>query len=168
VTTTIVVAGVSGVGKTAVAEALAARLEWSWADGDDFHSEQNKARMRSGTALTDEDRWPWLDSIATWIAGNEAANRNVIVACSALRRRYRDRLRGGHPSVWFALLVADQATIAARLAGRRHAFMAPSLLATQLNDLEPLEPAEDGITLSAALEVAVIVETIAEALRSRG
>lgn len=159
-TTTVVVAGVSGVGKSAVARELASRLDWPWAEGDDFHSEDNKARMRSGIPLTDEDRWPWLDAIAAWIGRNEAEGKNVVVTCSALRRRYRDRLRRGHPSVWFAFLVVDQVTIAARLAERQHDFMPPSLLASQFATFEPLDPADDGITISAALDVSTIVETI--------
>jgi gluconokinase len=167
VTTTVIIAGVSGVGKSAVAAALGARLGWPWVDGDDFHSEENKSRMRAGIALTDGDRWPWLASIATWIGRNETVGRNGIVACSALRRRYRDRLRRGHSSVWFAFLLANQATVAARLAERKHEFMAPSLLASQIAALEPLDAAEDGMTLPADLDASAIVETIVEALLSR-
>jgi gluconokinase len=160
VTTTIVVAGVSGVGKSAIAKELASRLGWPWAEGDDFHSAENRARMGSGIPLTDEDRWPWLDAIAAWIGRNEAEGKNGIVTCSALRRRYRDRLRGGHPSVWFAFLVADQATIAPRLAKRRHEFMPPSLLASQFAILEPLAIDEPGATTSARPDTSTIVDAI--------
>jgi gluconokinase len=148
-TTTIVVIGVSGAGKSTVMRALAGKLGWPTAEADDFHSPANVARMRSGTPLTDEDRWPWLDALASWIGERERAGENALVTCSALRRAYRDRLRRGHESVWFAHLVVEPAAIAARLEHRRGHYMPPALLSSQLETLEPLEPDEPGAAIAA-------------------
>jgi gluconokinase len=143
-TTTIVIMGVAGCGKSTVMAALADRLGWATAEGDDFHSAEAVEKMRAGRPLTDEDRWPWLDRIAAWIGAREAAGESALVACSALRRAYRDRLRAGNASVRFAHLVVPPTILEDRLAQRRGHYMPPSLLASQLETLEPLQPDEPG------------------------
>jgi gluconokinase len=129
--------GVSGVGKTTVMEELRSRIATVTADGDDFHSAANVEKMAGGVPLTDEDRVPWLHSIAAWIGRQERAGRDTIVACSALRREYRDILRVESPGVRFVLLVADRELLEERLAARRGHYMPPSLLDSQLTTLEP-------------------------------
>jgi gluconokinase len=139
----IVVMGVSGSGKTSIGEGLAARLGMPLLEGDQFHPKANIAKMSSGTPLTDDDRWPWLDAIAR--AMREAPG-GVIVTCSSLRRIYRDRLRAGAGRpVLFVFLEGSKETIAARLADRKGHFMPPSLLASQFATLEPPGDAEPGI-----------------------
>lgn len=141
---TLVVMGVSGVGKTSVAHALVERTGWPFQEGDDLHTEANRAKMAAGTPLTDDDRWPWLRRIADWIGEQEAAGRGAVVTCSALRRSYRDVLRDGHPSVRFVHLEASDEVLTDRLAQRRGHYMPPSLLRSQLDTLEPLEADEPG------------------------
>lgn len=130
-----VVMGVSGSGKSTVAASLAERLGWDVAEGDDFHPETNVVKMAAGQPLTDADRWPWLASLATWIDAHVGAGRGGVVSCSALKRAYRDRLRGEH--VTFVYLRGDRATIAERLAGREDHFMPATLLESQFATLEP-------------------------------
>jgi gluconokinase len=146
-TRTIVLMGVSGSGKSTVMAELAKRLGWPTAEGDTFHSKENIAKMAAGHALTDEDRWPWLRSIAAWIGERETAGENGLVTCSALRRTYRDLLREGHPSVAFACLTAPTEVLAERIEGRTGSFMPVSLLQSQLDTLEPLAADEPGVTL---------------------
>jgi gluconokinase len=167
---TIVLMGVAGAGKSTVMTALAARLGWDAAEGDDFHSPENVARMRSGVALTDDDRRPWLESVAAWIGEREAANggagENAIVTCSALRRSYRDLLRDGHPSVRFVHLVAAATTLEERVRARQGHYMPPALLASQLETLEPLGPDEPGAVVSTDVGPAEVVAAIMELLGS--
>jgi gluconokinase len=144
--TVIMVMGVSGAGKTTVGTALADALGVEYAEADKFHPPANIAKMSSGTPLTDEDRWPWLDSIADWIAAHEKSGG--VVTSSALKRRYRDVLRGGGDT-WFLHLNGDRDLIADRLKQRTGHFMPASLLDSQLADLEPLEPDESGLTVNA-------------------
>jgi len=156
--------GVSGAGKTTVMASLAARLGWVTAEADDFHSAANVEKMRAGVPLDDEDRWPWLASLADWIGGRESANdgagENAIVTCSALRRSYRDLLRRGHPSVLFVHLQAPAATLDARLRSRPDHYMPPALLSSQLHTLEPLAPDEPGAVLSTDAGVGPVVDDI--------
>src|SRR4051794_2265939 len=114
----IVVMGVAGCGKTTVADRIAARLAWDHAEADDFHSQANVAKMTAGIPLTDADRWPWLDALADWIDARRAAGRHSVVACSALKRAYRERLARGHDDVRFVYLQGTYGTIANRLASR--------------------------------------------------
>jgi gluconokinase len=137
----IVVMGVSGCGKSTVASRLAERLRWDFAEADSFHSAANVQKMQSGTPLTDADRWPWLDAIAAWIEGKRLEGRHCIVACSALKRVYRERLAHGHSDVRFVYLKGSYETIAARMAGRSGHYMPLSLLKSQFDALE--EPAAD-------------------------
>lgn len=147
--TTIVLMGVSGVGKSSVAAALHRSLGWPLAEGDDFHPESNVEKMRRGIALDDDDRWPWLAAIATWVGAQESAGRDCIITCSALKSAYREALRRGHPSIWFVHLTAPNEVIASRLDQRVGHFMPPSLLASQLDQLEPLRAEEPGVTVAA-------------------
>jgi gluconokinase len=139
----IVVMGVSGSGKTSIGEGVAARLGVPLLEGDQFHPKANIEKMSSGTPLTDDDRWPWLDAIA---GAMRDAENGVVVTCSALRRVYRDRLRAraGRP-VLFVFLDGSKETIAARLADRKGHFMPPSLLQSQFATLEPPGADEPGI-----------------------
>src|SRR5690349_19934606 len=133
--TGLIVMGVSGCGKSTVGGLLAERLGWPFRDGDSFHPPENVEKMRSGVPLTDEDRWPWLDAIAAWIDERRRAGEHGIVACSALRRAYRVRLRAGHDDVRFVFLDGDRALIEARLKARKGHYMPPSLLDSQLATL---------------------------------
>lgn len=144
----IIVMGVSGVGKTTIAEEIARLTGWSFAEGDAFHPEANVAKMHRGVPLTDEDRWPWLRAIGEWMDGEIAAGRSTVVTCSALRRSYRDLLREGRPEVEFCHLAADADLIGDRLSHRDGHFMPASLLPSQYATLEPLETDEPGVTVS--------------------
>ncbi|HEU5486793.1 MAG TPA: gluconokinase [Microlunatus sp.] len=146
--TVLVVMGVSGTGKSTVAERLADRLGWELAEGDDLHPPENVEKMRAGTPLTDDDRWPWLDRVAGWIRRHRVAGQPGIITCSALRRVYRDRLRG--PGVVFVHLAGTREEIAAQMSGRQGHFMPLSLLDSQLATLEPLEPDEAAVVVSVA------------------
>jgi gluconokinase len=141
---TLVVMGVSGVGKTTVAAELVERTGWAFVEGDDLHPEANRAKMSAGIPLDDDDRWPWLRRVAAWIGEQEAAERTGVVTCSALKRSYRDLLRDGHPSVWFVHLLAPPELIKSRVDARRGHYMPPSLLDSQLATLEPLGADEPG------------------------
>lgn len=138
----IVVMGVSGSGKTTVGQRIAQRLAVPYAEADDFHSPQNVAKMQAGTPLDDEDRRPWLDAIGEWLA--EHAGRGGVVTCSALKRRYRDRLAAASPEVFFLHLDGSAELIAGRLAEREDHFMPTSLLQSQIDALEPLTADEPG------------------------
>jgi gluconokinase len=160
----IVVMGVSGSGKTTVGEGIAAAMAWDYAEGDHFHSAANVDKMRSGTPLTDDDRWPWLRAIGDWLSAHEASARSAVVTCSALRRVYRDLLRDGRPGVRFCHVHADAELIKERLAHRTGHYMPPSLLQSQLATLEPLEPDEPGVVVSIAGTPEEIVQRSLRAL----
>ncbi|MEU0536898.1 gluconokinase [Amycolatopsis tolypomycina] len=139
--TVIVVMGVSGSGKTTIGTALAEALGVEYAEADTFHPKANIDKMTAGTPLTDEDRAPWLAAIAGWIREHQASGG--VVTSSALKRRYRDVLRGGG-DVWFAHLHGDRTILAERMKSRSGHFMPVSLLDSQLADLEPLQDDEPG------------------------
>lgn len=132
----ILLMGVSGSGKTAVGRRLAARLGVAFLDADDLHPAANVAKMRAGTPLTDADRGPWLEAVAAEMAAAGAAHRGIVVACSALKRTYRDRLRAAAPALRLIHLTGPSDMIRLRLAGRTGHFMPPSLLDSQLAALE--------------------------------
>src|SRR5262245_52478193 len=156
--------GVSGSGKSTVRQRMVERLGWPFAEGDEFHSAANVAKMAAGQPLTDDDRWPWLRAIAAWIGEREAAGENAVVTCSALKRRYRDLLRDGHPSVHFAHLDAGRGVLQRRMALRRGHYMPPSLLDSQLDTLEPLEDDEPGIVVAGNSPPDRIVDEVVSAL----
>ncbi|MEU3255114.1 gluconokinase [Streptomyces sp. NPDC006997] len=160
----VVVAGVTGSGKSTVARLLADRLGLPFAEGDDFHSPASIAKMATATPLTDADRQPWLESIGRWLRERAAAGTGAVVTCSALRRRYRDTLRAACPPAFFLRLTADRATLADRLGDRTGHFMPAALLDSQLATLDPLEPDERGAELDATPSPDRIVETAAELL----
>lgn len=160
---TVVVMGVSGAGKTAVGAAAAAAVGRRFLDADDLHPQRNRDKMAAGHPLTDEDRWPWLDRVA-----DAAAGEPTVVACSALRRVYRDRLRErvpGHRTIAFVELDVSREELERRLAARSHAFMPASLLDSQLATLEPLQPDEPGLRVSADGPLDQVVAAVAAALR---
>ncbi len=138
----IVIMGVSGCGKSSVGAALSEALGIPYRDGDDLHPPANVAKMRAGEALTDADRWPWLDRVA----GELTSQAPLIIGCSALRRSYRDRIRAGAGGpVCFVHLAGSREVIAARMAARSGHFMPASLLDSQFATLEPPEPDEAAI-----------------------
>ena len=161
----VVVMGVSGSGKTTVGIALADSLGWEFVDGDDLHPPANVSKMAAGVPLTDDDRWPWLEAIGTWIDVRRSSGAAAVVACSALRRSYRDLLRRGRPEVVFCHLAVDAADLRERLAHRPGHYMPASLLASQLSSLEPLDEDEPGVTVAAEGEPA---DVLAEALDALG
>lgn len=159
-TTTLIVMGVSGSGKTTVADELVARLGWGFAEGDSFHPAANVAKMHAGHPLDDEDRRPWLRALASSIGDQEQAGRSTVVTCSALKRSYRDLLREGHPSVRFVHLAVPAPVLTGRLARRQGHYMPASLLESQLATLEPLEPDEPGVTVDGDVPPAEIVAAV--------
>ena len=158
VTQHVVVMGVSGCGKTTVAEGLAAALGWPFDEGDRFHPQANIDKMAAHVPLNDEDREPWLRILADRIAAHERAGRSSILSCSSLKRPYRDLLRSGAPRVRFLHLHGDRAVLAARLAARTDHFFPPDLLDSQFAALEPLGSDEDGIVVDIALDPRTQVE----------
>ena len=157
----IFVTGVAGCGKSTVGRLLAERLHAPFLEGDDFHGPANVAKMASGTPLTDEDRWPWLDRLAAAASAAAAGGAPVIVSCSALRRAYRARLEAALPGpAAFVQLAVDRAEIERRLAARTDHFMPPALIASQFDALEPLDPAPLAFALNAALPVETLCDAI--------
>jgi gluconokinase len=144
----VIVMGVSGSGKSTIGTLLAMRLHWEFEDGDWFHPAANIDKMHRGIPLTDEDRWPWLAAIAEWIDKTRAAGGHGVIACSALKRRYRDVLIGARKDVRLVYLKGDEAVIARRFLTRHEHFMPASLLHSQFQALEEPGPNEDPITVS--------------------
>jgi gluconokinase len=142
----IVVMGVSGCGKSSVGRLLAARLGREFADADDLHTPEARALMASGTALTDEDRTPWLRQVAQRIAA-AGPDSGIVVACSALKRSYRDLIRQEAGAILLVHLHGSYELLQSRVAARTGHFMPPELLTSQLAALEPLQPDELGVTL---------------------
>lgn len=144
----IVVMGVSGSGKSTVAKGIARTMGWDFAEGDEFHPKDNVDKMAHGLPLTDDDRWPWLRLIGDWISEKLEREESAVVACSALKRAYRDLLREGRPQVRFCHVNADTEVIEERMENREGHYMPASLLASQIAALEDLEDDEPGVVIS--------------------
>jgi gluconokinase len=160
----VVIMGVSGCGKSTVGALLARRLQWEFEDADWFHPAANVDKMHNGIALTDEDRRPWLDAIAAWIDETRHAGEHGVVACSALKRRYRDVLIGERADVRLVYLKGDETLIARRIATRHEHFMPAGLLRSQFEALEEPGPDETPITISIEPQPPEIVARILSAL----
>jgi gluconokinase len=163
-TSVVIVMGVSGSGKSTVGNLLASRLRWEFEDADWFHPASNIEKMHKGIPLTDEDRRPWLDAIAAWIDATRQSAGHGVVACSALKRRYRDVLINGRKDVRLVYLKGDEALIARRIATRHEHFMPQSLLHSQFEALEEPGPNEFPIVVSIDATPREIVARIVSAL----
>lgn len=159
--TIVVVMGVSGSGKTTVARELAQKLGWAFLEGDSMHPPANVAKMTAGTPLDDDDRWPWLDAIAQWMTQRLQRGESAVVACSALRRVYRDRLRQAGAGVRFVYLHVPHDELARRMRSRDH-FMPPSLLDSQLATLEEPGADEDALRVTEEQGVEASLAAIVE------
>jgi gluconokinase len=160
----VIVFGVSGAGKTTIGKLLAKRLGWRFLEADDFHPRGNIEKMRDGLPLTDGDRLPWLKLLREQIERSLAANENAVLACSALKRKYRERLRVSD-DVKFVLLLGDSALVEKQLHSRRGHFMKPDLLRSQFADLEEPESDEDAVTIELGRTPEELVEEIKTKLR---
>lgn len=161
----LVLMGVSGSGKSTVAGLLAGALGWDLEEGDDLHPDANVAKMTAGEPLTDADRWPWLDTVASWIQEHTLAGRPGIVTCSALKRSYRNVLSGDH--VVFVHFAGSQEQIGRRLATRHDHYMPASLLDSQFATLEPLAADERAVLVDIAAKPTVQAAHIIEELQLR-
>lgn len=146
----VVVMGVSGSGKTTIGRLLADDLDAEFVDADDLHPVANRTKMRAGEPLTDDDRWPWLELVGGSIRSEARIGGSIVVACSALKRVYRERIAAAAEGVTFIHLTGPTMTLATRMQERPGHFMPPALLASQLETLEPLEPDERGVTVENA------------------
>ena len=152
----IVVMCVTGCGKTTVGIALAEKLGITFIDSDDLHSDENKRKMSSGTPLNDSDRQPWLQAVSNTLQSHE----KIVVACSALKKSYREKILVGAPTTQFIHLVGSQELITARLSERSHEFMPVELLDSQFQTLEPLKQSEGGKAIEISQSIEEIVDEI--------
>jgi len=155
----LIIFGVSGAGKTTVGKLLARELGWSFIEADDFHPAANIEKMRSGHPLTDKDRWPWLEQLRQQIERSFSAGENAVLACSALKRAYRDRLRVSD-EVKFVFLSGDYALVEKQLRSRHGHFMNAALLQSQFDDLEEPKADENVLTIKLGGTPEEIVERI--------
>ena len=155
----VIVFGVSGAGKTTIGKLLAQPLGWRFLEADDFHPAENINKMRSGHPLTDEDRWPWLEQLRQQIERSLAAGENAVLACSALKRAYRDVLRV-NDEIKFVFLRGDYATIEKQLRSGHHHFMDPNLLQSQFKDLEEPQTGENVLSIELGRPPEELVEEI--------
>jgi gluconokinase len=165
--TVIVMMGVSGSGKTTVAVKLAEQLGWQMLEGDKLHPPANVEKMKAGTPLDDNDRWPWLRAIADVVDNWRAEGVSGVVACSALKRSYRDMLVGSRPNVLLVYLQGSHDLIAARMAARHGHFMPTALLDSQFATLEEPTEAEHPIVVSIAPPPDAIVAAVIEKLKQQ-
>lgn len=163
----LIVMGVSGSGKSTVGALLAGQLGWEFEDADWFHPASNIDKMRQGIPLTDDDRRPWLNAIAAWIDKTRRANGHGVIACSALKRRYRDVLIGDRRAVRLIYLKGDETLIARRIAARHEHFMPQGLLNSQFEALEEPGPDENPVTVSIEQKPSEIVKRILSSLSLR-
>jgi gluconokinase len=161
----VIVAGVSGSGKTTVGSMLAGRLGWRFADADAFHPAANIAKMRAGLPLTDEDRRPWLRAIGAWMDERIEAGESAVVTCSALKRAYRDALLDGRPQARLVFLDVDRDVVARRLTTRHGHFFPLQLLDSQFEALEPAGPGERAVSIVPADDPAQTVADIIAVFR---
>ncbi|MDG4860111.1 gluconokinase [Streptomyces sp. T-3] len=159
----VVVMGVTGTGKSTVGQLIASRLGVEYAEGDALHTPENVAKMASGTPLTDEDRWPWLDRVGGWCAAQAVVGG--VISCSALKRVYRDRLRAAAPGLVFVHLSGARELITARQGARVGHFMPASLVESQFATLEPLGADEVGVVVDVAPAPEEIATSAVEALQ---
>jgi gluconokinase len=164
----VVVLGVSGAGKSTVGAAVAEELGVPFLEGDDFHPAANVAKMTAGLPLDDADREPWLRALADRIRQADRAGQGLVVACSALKRAYRDELRTGSARLWCLYLALDRDTANARVAGRTGHFMPARLVDSQFETLEPLEPDEPGATVDATDGLTATVDRARDAVARFG
>lgn len=162
----IIICGVTGVGKTTIGQLLAHELGWEFYDADDFHSAMNIAKMESGIPLTDEDRQPWLGRLRELIEQCLVAGKNAVVACSALKKAYRDCLRVSD-GVKFVFLRGNRRKISEQLQHRHGHFMNPALLESQFEDLEEPQPSEHVLSLELGRSLGDLVELIKTKLKLR-
>ena len=160
----ILVIGVAGSGKSTIGRALSERLHCAFLDADSLHSKEDVEKMSAGHALSDDDRWPWLNAVGQHISAFERDHQRSVTACSALQRRYRDLVREYVPRAYFVHLEGSIETIRARIERRHDDFMAPSLLASQFADLEHLEGDEGGLSVEVTLTPDEIVTRILSSL----
>jgi gluconokinase len=160
----VVIMGVSGSGKSTIGAMLAAHLHWRFEDGDWFHTAANVEKMHKGIPLTDDDRWPWLAAMADWIDQTRRRGGHSVLACSALKRRYRDVLIGDRGDVRLVYLKGEEALIARRIATRHEHFMPQSLLHSQFEALEEPGLDENPVTVSIAPAPRQIVARIVSSL----
>jgi gluconokinase len=161
----VVVMGVSGCGKTTIAQGISELTGLPYGEADRFHPQENIDKMTAGIPLDDEDRWPWLRDLAAWMSAQASENRSTVIACSALKRSYRDVLRSGPPGLQFVHLHGPKELIQGRMAKRAGHFMPLSLLDSQFATLEPLQDDEDGVVLDLSLTPEELVD---EAIRRLG
>ncbi len=165
--TIVLVMGVSGSGKTTLGRALARELSAEFLEGDRFHPESNVAKMSRGEPLGDADRWPWLDRLAAELAHASGSGQSVVLACSALKRSYRDRLRRGAPGLCLVFLKGDQALIRGRLQARTEHFMPAGLLDSQLAALEEPGPDESPIVIDVTPPVEILMGYLPRLVQAR-
>ena len=160
----VILAGVAGSGKSTIGRMLAVQMGWTFEDSDLLHSTADIAKMMSGVPLTDADRWPWLHTVAAWVDQQIAAGKGGVVACSTLKRSYRDFLQQGRPELRIVLLDVDQATLTARLTGRHGHFFPMKLLQSQLAVLEMPTPDENVLVVPAVGTPAAMASKIIDGL----
>lgn len=147
----VVVMGVAGAGKSTVGRALAERLAVPFLEADDLHPAANVAKMRAGVPLTDDDRWPWLSAVADWIDGLDPGQDTAVVACSALKKSYRERLAKGRAGVRFVHVAGSPKLVAERMSGRQDHYFPASLITSQFEALEPPQPDEGAVVIDMSL-----------------